>query len=73
MVAERLLDEVRKENIPHKASETEEIVTISIGYATMLPTPDNSVETLIKAADDGLYKSKKTGRNRASCVIPEGQ
>ena len=71
MVAERLLDEIRKENIPHKASETDEIVTISIGYASMIPTHDNSIEALIKAADDGLYKSKKTGRNRASCIALE--
>ena len=73
MVAERLLDEVRKENIPHKASETDEIVTISIGYASMLPSNDNSIEALIKAADDGLYKSKKAGRNRASCIALEDQ
>ena len=73
MVAERLLDEVRKENIPHKASETDEIVTISIGYAAMLPSNDNSIEALIKAADDGLYKSKKAGRNRAFCIALEDQ
>jgi diguanylate cyclase (GGDEF)-like protein len=73
MVAERLLDEVRKENIPHQASETEQIVTISIGYASMLSTPKDSIETLIKAADEGLYKSKRSGKNRASSIALENQ
>ncbi|TNF99027.1 MAG: GGDEF domain-containing protein [Gammaproteobacteria bacterium] len=68
IVAERLLNQVRKEHIPHIVSETKRQVTISIGYTCMIPTQDNSVEKLIKAADDGLYESKKAGKDRASLV-----
>ena len=72
-VAERMLQEVRKENIPHVESETEQHLTISIGYASMVPDSVNSIEDLIKVADDGLYESKKTGRNRASCIAVSGK
>lgn len=41
-------------------------VTVSIGVSNC---PDSSValKTLIKKADNALYESKKTGRNRTSC------
>lgn len=41
-------------------------VTISIGFATQSPeTPFESVEALLKAADQALYTAKLQGRNRA--------
>ena len=39
-------------------------VTISIGYATVIPLKNMDVEVLIKAADDYLYEAKRSGRNR---------
>lgn len=41
-------------------------VTISIGFATQSPdSPFESVEALLKAADQALYAAKMQGRNRA--------
>ncbi len=39
--------------------------TVSIGYATMLPT--DTPDTLLKRADDALYEAKNAGRNK---VLP---
>ncbi|MBZ0114446.1 MAG: diguanylate cyclase [Thermoanaerobaculia bacterium] len=39
-------------------------VTVSIGAATAVPDSDDSVETLIAAADAALYGAKAAGRNR---------
>ena len=38
-------------------------VTVSIGMAPMLPG-ENSVEPVLKRADDALYRAKRDGRNR---------
>ncbi len=38
-------------------------VTISIGVAATIG-PDDTVDALVKRADEGLYEAKKTGRNR---------
>ncbi|MCL6486560.1 diguanylate cyclase [Janthinobacterium lividum] len=39
------------------------IVSISIGVATMMPSPNSSVEQLINHADQALYAAKRGGRN----------
>jgi diguanylate cyclase (GGDEF)-like protein len=45
-------------------------VTVSMGVSVF--HTDDTVDTLIKRADDGLYKSKESGRNRVSSVEPSG-
>lgn len=42
-------------------------VTISLGIASMHER-DSSVESIIKRADEGLYKAKQTGKDRISWV-----
>ena len=64
VVAQRILDEVRKVALPHAASTTAPHVTISMGIASTTPAEGNDSAALIRAADGLLYRAKQTGRNR---------
>ena len=64
-VAERIRKAVEDTVIPCD-NEQGRKATISIGVDTMLPTFGSGVEGFIAAADNALYKSKKTGRNKVT-------
>lgn len=53
--------------IPHKSSEINKYLTVSIGAASIKPTKDDKGEILIQKADRNLYHSKNNGRNRVTC------
>ncbi|TGK37504.1 diguanylate cyclase [Leptospira gomenensis] len=63
IVSRNILDKVEKLAIPHSASKTDSIVTVSIGMATLSPNPENSISELIERADKALYLAKEEGRN----------
>jgi diguanylate cyclase (GGDEF)-like protein len=52
--------------LPHAMSPFGHI-TVSIGVAAMVPTEQQSFETLVRMADEALYAAKREGRNR---VVP---
>ncbi len=45
-------------------------VTLSLGVASMIPGPGESVETLVKIADQALYQAKAQGRNQVCVQTP---
>lgn len=62
VVAQRALEAMRRETIPHEASERpERIVTLSAGIG--MAVQGGSPEALKLAADSALYAAKKAGRN----------
>jgi diguanylate cyclase (GGDEF)-like protein len=64
LVAEAVLTEVRNLRIPHAYSEVANIVTLSIGLATITPLSSSDPLSLINTADAALYGAKQQGRNR---------
>lgn len=64
-VAERLLDVVRTESIPHKHSP-DRVVTVSAGVAEYQPSDNRNLKKAVSRADTALYEAKSQGRNRVA-------
>jgi diguanylate cyclase (GGDEF)-like protein len=70
VVAQRILDEVRRLCLPHEVSPTAPYVSISMGLASVTPPEGVEPASLIRTADSLLYRAKHTGRNRY-CAYPD--
>jgi len=66
-IAEKLRKAVIDLNIPHKHSETQACLTLSLGLATTSPMLKHKSRDLIRAADLARFEAKKQGRNRLIC------
>lgn len=65
VVAQRILDRLSQENIPHPTSPLGR-VSVSIGIATAAGSQLDQLQGLIEAADQALYNAKSAGRNRTA-------
>ncbi|VAX12820.1 hypothetical protein MNBD_GAMMA24-1810 [hydrothermal vent metagenome] len=63
-IAEKLCIRIRELKIKHEFSRVSDVVTISMGVATMVSSPGRGEELLIAAADQALYEAKEEGRNQ---------
>ncbi len=63
-VAENIRKQAMLLKIPHEKSRASEYVTISLGYASTVPSDDDGFDKLISTADEFLYKAKKNGKNQ---------
>lgn len=61
--ARRMCDLVRSLAIPHGASRAAEVVTVSVGWASMVPAAGTLPAAIIASADGALYQAKNAGRN----------
>ncbi|MDD2897104.1 MAG: diguanylate cyclase [Desulfuromonadaceae bacterium] len=52
--------------LPHAASDSASVVTISLGVAVTFPAQNRLPEELVAAADAALYSAKQNGRNQIS-------
>ena len=63
-VLERLRRDIEALAIPHVGSSINSVITISAGFASIVPAPGISLENLIEQADKGLYAAKRKGKNQ---------
>jgi diguanylate cyclase (GGDEF)-like protein len=68
LLAERIRDELARTTFHAQGGTLQ--VTCSLGMATF-PEAGRDWEALFKAADDALYVSKRSGRNRATAWAPQ--
>jgi len=69
IVANKILQEVRKLKIDHKTSTVLKIVTLSIGITTSIPQINDSLDDFITKADKALYQAKQQGRDRFVVLV----
>ncbi len=50
--------------VPREQTAPPDIVTISIGISTNVPSEQGSAEEFFKQADTALYEAKSLGRNQ---------
>jgi diguanylate cyclase (GGDEF)-like protein len=62
---------LKRLNLEHAASDTDDYVTISAGLAVYIPNKNLSVEDMIRDADEALYQAKEAGRDRLVVHIQE--
>lgn len=61
-VAQRCMDELARARIPHANSTVSDCLTWSIGVATVQASADLLPESLVRCADEALYRVKGSGR-----------
>jgi diguanylate cyclase (GGDEF)-like protein/PAS domain S-box-containing protein len=70
IVAERIRCRVEQLQVPNGLAPMQH-VTVSIGAATALASPDTDASQLVAIADAALYRAKHMGRNRISLPLTE--
>jgi diguanylate cyclase (GGDEF)-like protein len=66
LIAKKILDQIWGIGIPHESSEAANCVTVSIGVTTGNVQRDHIAEMFVNKADEMLYLSKQSGRNKYS-------
>ncbi|BCB25954.1 hypothetical protein SKTS_08400 [Sulfurimicrobium lacus] len=63
-VAEKIRYTIEARKIPHLGNVSSQVLTISVGVASMVPDQAERPDTLLNQADACLYEAKREGRNR---------
>ncbi|WP_022661385.1 GGDEF domain-containing response regulator [Paucidesulfovibrio longus] len=66
-VAQSIRQELLDLALPHPDSSVSDLVTVSMGKATLVPRPDGDSSVLVAASDESLYQAKEAGRDRICC------
>lgn len=71
MIAQSIQQAIYNQAIPHAKSDVKDIVTLSLGISSVIPTWDIKPDTLIASADKAMYNAKEKGRDRYSVLSAE--
>ena len=63
-MAWKILDNIVAVGVPHAHSSAADVVTMSLGVATIVPSDGTVPADLIKTADEHLYVAKESGRKQ---------
>jgi diguanylate cyclase (GGDEF)-like protein len=63
-IAQNILNNIKQLNIEHQTSEVANILTTSLGIATLTAVKNDELSTLLSQADKTLYQAKEAGRDR---------
>lgn len=64
-VADRCRRRILKQQIPHERSLVDQVLTVSLGVSTIIPSHTDEPREFIEKVDRLLYRAKQNGRNRA--------
>ncbi|MFH1816840.1 MAG: diguanylate cyclase [Pseudomonadota bacterium] len=65
-IAERCRSLIFKEQIPHAQSPVSQILTVSLGVGTIIPSHQDDPLSFVETVDKRLYQAKQHGRN---CIV----
>ena len=70
-IAELVRKNIHDLGLEHKSSPVTNVVTLSLGVATLTPDQDAQPSVLLEAADRALYQAKGNGRDRVELNLME--
>lgn len=62
-IAEKIRLSIQALNIRHECSRVAQVVTVSLGVTSQIPTSTQTIDALMAQADQALYNAKRRGRN----------
>ncbi|MEL6930302.1 MAG: diguanylate cyclase, partial [Cyanobacteria bacterium J06600_6] len=65
LLAEKIRFKIQSLNITHPQSAISDRISLSLGVAAVVPSPQCTAKQLLLAADKALYQAKAEGRNRS--------
>lgn len=66
LVAERLRNLILQDKVLHEDSPVDQILTISLGVSTIVPSHEDCSANFLETVDRQLYRAKHEGRNRVA-------
>ncbi|MGK7941849.1 MAG: GGDEF domain-containing protein [Crocosphaera sp.] len=62
-ICQRIIEQIQQLKISHGSSNIASYVSLSVGFASLIPSPNLTSDFLISVSDKALYKAKETGKN----------